>query len=289
MSESPVGPVADQGAAPEDTHPEYKATYAYLRAGIVVLVAMLAVAIAIDTVANHGLRGSISAYYYSTAQTIFVGVLAGIGISMIAYQGNLESEDHLLNFSGVMAFLVAAIPTPNAGTVSPDLIRTSVWAIVIGFGLAIAANWYILKRFPFPQKELLAKVAATAIGVWLVVYAALLVVNPEALARWGHPFAAVPMFLAIILVAVLNALGTSQPKYRNWYVAVAIAIPVGLLGVLAGVLFAGLSSGVFFAEVVVILSFAVFWTVQTIELTTRAKRVPKAPGESPALDALTKG
>lgn len=265
---STIEKVPDQ--AGQDENPAFKATYGYLRAAVVVLVVMLAAAVILDTILRGGLRGSISAYYYGSSQTIFIGALAGIGIAMLAYQGNTESEDHLLDFAGTMAFFVAAIPTPSSTWVSPDLISTSVRSVILAFVLAVIANWYLTKKFPFP-KELLARIAAIAVGLWLVGYGILVVVNPTLLAKVGHPFAAVPMFIATVVVAAINAFNTKGSAFAGWYIGVAAAIPIGLLAVLVTV-WSGSSTGVFWAEVVVIAAFAVFWIVQTVELTTRPAR-----------------
>ncbi|MEO7447647.1 MAG: hypothetical protein ABI336_05175, partial [Humibacillus sp.] len=52
---------------------------------------------------------------------------------------------------------------------------------------------------------------------------------------------------------------------------VAAAIPVALAVVLVMV-WRGSKAGVFWAEVVVLVAFAVFWIVQTVELTTLRSR-----------------
>ncbi|MEO7753085.1 MAG: hypothetical protein ABIS35_06690 [Terracoccus sp.] len=257
-------------AAPPPENPAFRGTYGYLRAAVVVLVVMLAAAVLLDTLQIGGLRGSISAYYYGSSQTIFTGVLAGIGIAMLAYQGNTESEDHLLDFSGTMAFFVATIPTPSDTKVPLEVISTGVRAVILAFVLALCANWYLSRRFPFP-KEPLARVGAIAVGLWLVGYGVLVLVDPELLAAIGHPLAAIPMFVAIVLVAAINAFSTKGSSYSGWYVGVAAAIPAGLLAV-AITVWRGSSTGVFWAEVVVLAAFAVFWVVQTVELTTQPAR-----------------
>ena len=259
-----------QSAESEPQDPAYRATYGYLRAGVVVLVVMLAIAVIIDTNLHRGLRSSISEYYYGSSQTIFVAALAGIGIAMLAYQGNTQAEDHLLDFSGTMAFFVASIPTPSETKVSDTLMSTSVKAVIVAFVLAVAANWYLTKRNPFPTK-LIARIAATAVLAWLIGYGLLVVFNPTLLFKIGHPLAAIPMFVAIVIVAVLNALSTKRSVFAGWYVGVAAAIPVALAVVLVMV-WRGSKAGVFWAEVVVLVAFAVFWIVQTVELTTLRSR-----------------
>jgi hypothetical protein len=55
--------------------------------------------------------GSVSAYYYTSAQAMFVGALIGLGACMIALKGTRPDEDALLNLGGIFAAVVAIVPT----------------------------------------------------------------------------------------------------------------------------------------------------------------------------------
>jgi hypothetical protein len=55
--------------------------------------------------------GSVSAYYYTPAQAIFVGGLIGLGACMIALKGTNDVEDVFLNLGGMFAAVVAIVPT----------------------------------------------------------------------------------------------------------------------------------------------------------------------------------
>lgn len=55
---------------------------------------------------------SISAYYYTSAQPVFVGVLIGLGVLLIVIQGRTPWEDALMNTAGALAPFVALFPTP---------------------------------------------------------------------------------------------------------------------------------------------------------------------------------
>lgn len=86
-------------------------TYRYVRASIVGLLIALTVAVVYQSVSQHGLLASISAYYYTPAQAIFVGALVGLGVGMIALKGTTDVEDLLLNLGGMLAPVIAVVPT----------------------------------------------------------------------------------------------------------------------------------------------------------------------------------
>jgi hypothetical protein len=90
-------------------------SYRYLRLALVGLLACLAVAVVLQSVNQGHLLGSVSAYYYTPAQAIFVGGLIGFGACMIALQGTTLVEDIFLNLGGAFAALVAIVPTARDG------------------------------------------------------------------------------------------------------------------------------------------------------------------------------
>ena len=75
-----------------------------------VLVA-LGVAVVYQSVQQGTLLASISAYYYTPAQAIFVGALIGLGVAMIALRGTTDFEDVVLNLGGMLAPVIAVVPT----------------------------------------------------------------------------------------------------------------------------------------------------------------------------------
>ena len=86
----------------------------YLRTAMVVLLVGLGAAVFWQIWRqNFDILGSVSAYYYTPAQAIFVGALIGLGACMIALKGTRPAEDVLLNLGGVFAALVAIVPTPR--------------------------------------------------------------------------------------------------------------------------------------------------------------------------------
>jgi hypothetical membrane protein len=87
-------------------------TTRYLRLGMVAVTLMLGVSVVRQTCEQERL-GSISAYYYTPARTIFVGGLIAAGVCLICLRGDTSIDDWLLNCAGLLAPFVAFIPTPN--------------------------------------------------------------------------------------------------------------------------------------------------------------------------------
>ena len=87
-------------------------SYCYVRTAMVGLLLGLGVAVLYQTWRQdwHPL-GSVSAYYYTPAQGIFVGGLIGLGACMIALKGTNDVEDIFLNLGGMFAAVVAIVPT----------------------------------------------------------------------------------------------------------------------------------------------------------------------------------
>ncbi|GAA1711675.1 hypothetical protein GCM10009809_04900 [Isoptericola hypogeus] len=100
--------------APVATARNAAATYHYLRVAIIGMTAMLVVAVLLeDADPASGVRlGSISASWYTPAQSIFVAVLVGTGAAMIAIRGR-GMQEPLLNLAGFLAPVVAFVPTPE--------------------------------------------------------------------------------------------------------------------------------------------------------------------------------
>jgi hypothetical protein len=92
--------------------PEIQAvSYRYLRIAMVGLLLALAAAVFYQSAQQDSFLASVSAYYYTPAQAVFVGALIGLGASMIALQGTNDAEDVFLNLGGMFAIVVAIVPT----------------------------------------------------------------------------------------------------------------------------------------------------------------------------------
>ena len=98
-------------------------TYRSVRLSMVTLVLGLAAAVAVERleVPRGCFQHSISAYYYTPVRGMFVGGLLGIAVCLVALRGNNDAEDALLNLAGMLAPVVAFVPTPNPGSCSSSL------------------------------------------------------------------------------------------------------------------------------------------------------------------------
>jgi hypothetical protein len=88
-------------------------TYRYLRLGMLAAVAALSYSILEERYASsvHCFIGSISGYYYSPVHSVFIGVMVSIGLALVVIKGRTVIEDACLSLAGVLAPVVAFIPT----------------------------------------------------------------------------------------------------------------------------------------------------------------------------------
>jgi hypothetical protein len=268
-----------------------RATYRYLRAGMVVIIVMLFAAILIDSIPDN-FQSSISAYYYTPARNVFVAALCCLGIMLIVYKGSRDVEDVLLNLAGSLAFFVAFVPVRLPGDSCPQFfhstnercaaIANNISALSIGL---IAAVSIIVLVYVIDPKS---RAETTCWGNWLRAASAVILVGfiaaflfrPELFDAAAHYAAAVSIFVIIGVVVFLNAyLVGKQEKpidekqdgyrwaYQNRYRVIYGLIGASMVGTLLGA-FASAAKGIplFALETTLLFEFAVFWAVQTFEL-----------------------
>ena len=220
-------------------------SYRYLRLAMVGLLLCLAAAVVIQSMSQGGVLGSVSAYYYTPAQAIFVGGLIGLGACMIALKGTPTVQDVALNLGGVFAAIVAIVPTgrgadyralvracEEAGTplltekASTGLdcptvkaleeattanVNNNVWALLIVGAIALGATLYVAWRdgMSKPQTDRDAlRDFWWGFGAMSVLWLAVLIARLVSL-KWvvnnGHWIAAVLLFICIFIVGAVNA------------------------------------------------------------------------------------
>jgi hypothetical protein len=233
---------------------------------------------------------SISAYYYTPVEGFFVGALVTIGICLIALKGSTEPEDITLNLAGACAPFVAFVPTPKANVCGYNItdegarnlsVGNNVFALLfIGLVTLIfiaaltrsTSSRYAARPTALDKRGYLVAVVLFAITAVTFFFAR------EFFIRWGHPAAAITMFVFIVVVVRLNArdLARSQSIYRNRYGMVfAAMLGASALNVIAGVL--GWKHWILSIEASLIFLFAVFWLLQTLELWNEGLRT--SPGD----------
>lgn len=86
-------------------------TYRYLRLGALGMLLLLAISITWhNLMGENQVLDSISAYYYTSVQSILVGTLVTLGFVMFVLWGRTTTEDALFNLAGMLAPLVAFVP-----------------------------------------------------------------------------------------------------------------------------------------------------------------------------------
>lgn len=277
-------------------------TYRFLRGGLVVMVVMLFAALIVVAVNTSGCwQTSISAYYYTAAHSVFVASLCAIGILLITYRGSNDTEDILLDLAGILAFVVAMVPTARPGQICgpalPDYvvdpaIRNNVWAVIAGLTFAKVGASVLYRSWRAGPSGLSTYGRWAFVFFWAVTIFGVVafVFLPVQFARDGHTVAAILMFGCIIAVVVINAyLAGNQPDCARGYVrsyrVIALTMLVSLVVVtISHRLFNpdghGWNYAVIVAEILLIAQFGAYWALQTRELwntTDRSEHVTCTP------------
>lgn len=284
-------------------------TYRYLRGGMAVMIVLLGAAVTIERVHASCWQTSISAYYFTSAHSVFIASLCAIGAMLIVYRGSNDTEDVLLNLAGILAFVVAMVPTSRpvlfCGSVDLSIggqsAISNVWAVVIALVVSRTASWWMYRHTGTAQP----RSALGAAAVW--VQRALLAVGLITLAavpEWfrlnAHGVAAVAMFAAIILTVGITAFVAGNqddckcPHRRRYQVIYQLISAAMVLTLIATVelhqVLDGFNHAIIVVEVALIAEFAVYWVVQTVELWGTPTRGPlmaePAPSGSRILRAL---
>jgi len=285
--------MSDRGTQGEAT----RKTYRYLRVAIVGMVALLAVSVSIELVwGDVGQLGSISAYYYTPVRAVFVGALMAVGLSLIAIRGRDGAEDTLLNLAGMLAPVVALVPVPLSRTNAegetdryvPDEFLPSVEnnlsaLLVLGaVGLGFAA-WTARRNQRNRRGRRAGLIGVLVGGAAFVGFAVWFAAGRDSFVVGAHYVAAVPLFLSISAVALINARAAKTkedeqpvvqmlPAERRAVLYQLIAYAMVATLVVGGLLFALQAAGstpidhwLFYVETVLLALFVTFWLLQTAE------------------------
>jgi hypothetical protein len=259
-------------------------TYRYLRGGMVALLLMLVFSVGYQIVRASGCTlGSISAYYFTPARAVFIASLCALGALLIVHKARSHEEDVLLDFSGVMAIVVALVPTvPDTGcsgssSIPPadvaDAVRNNIWSLVVVIVGAMIARALIARRSSQPPSRLSTggRIVAGICAAILIAELVFFLVKRDSFIALSHGIAAVTMVAGVIAVMVYNALNQRGDergrRFRRIYYAIAVALGVSLaLAVALHLWLEGFRHFILVVELIVIGLFILFWVAQTIEL-----------------------
>ena len=281
-------------------------TYRYLRLGMLAAVVALSYSLLEERYAHgvHCWLGSISSYYYTPVHSVFVGVMVAIGLALIVIKGSTAVEDVCLSLAGVMAPIVAFVPTSDnpsdscrsqmqtvghylppasdvrnaANSISNDIHAYLVaGSVIIGVVVAATVAQLIRSRRPGAKTTMdeyswgtfgtLAGAALLVGAGWALVLAGY---------KWvlqAHGKAAAAMFVLLALAAIANgALGLWKKYTRVGYAVAYLCIGAAMLGFGGWFLYDQLSNRsafhghlVLVIEVIELSLFAAFWALQTVE------------------------
>lgn len=281
-------------------------TYRYLRGGIPVMLIMLGVAIAIDVARTGRWLTSISAYYFTSAHAVFVGSICAMGTLLIVYRGVKPTEDVLLNLAGILAFVVAFVPTTRPepevpiGLVPDDTVIANVWALTVALLVSRVASWALYRRTrTAPDLGPIARAAVWGQRLLLLVGVVTLAAAPHWFVANAHGIAAVALFAAIIATVFLTAFvadkgvvdSPNPVLYQRLYRWIAIVMAITLIAaVVVHYAMSEFSHVVIVVEIVLLAEFFVYWAVQTVEKWNppldSAERQSCTAGEQRVLKAL---
>jgi hypothetical protein len=225
-------------------------SYRYLRTAMVGLLIALAAAVFYQAWRQgFHLLSSVSAYYYTPAQAIFVGALIGLAACMIALRGTTGFEDVVLNLGGMFAAVVAVVPTSRGSdfdsalsacqqTAAPPLTRQgsggfdcptvqALYAatkanvqnnmaalLVVGFLGLVATVLFAYRDARVGRLRRFGALLWWGLGASFLLWALGLVgvlARLDWFVRNAHFIAAIGLFVSIVAVAVANAVRRQRP------------------------------------------------------------------------------
>lgn len=258
-------------------------TWRYLRLAMVVLVVGLGVSVAYERSKVNCFQDSISAYYYTPTHSIFVATFVGMGVCLIVLKGSNDTEDLLLNIAGILAPIVALVPTTEPSAIygskaltitkSRTLIGNNVVALLIAGVVALVVAYWVEKSKR--QGPTVPKIRMPD-KVGLAVTAALIVIGGVTYWKWrefflhhAHTSAAIAMAAILALVVVLNAQRAGvrgKPGYRVRYGLAVLFMAMGVVPVIAHLVWPSFKPWNFMLESIEMGGFTAFWMMQTFEL-----------------------
>jgi hypothetical protein len=275
------------------------AVYRDLRLGMVVVLLMLAAAIIFEKKSATCWQSELSAYFYTSAHSPFIAALLALGTLLMVYKGSSDIEDELSTLAGVCALIAAIVPMgrpkklcgpfglPSEYNVEA-VILPNVWAVAVALvlGLLLALLQNLRSR---TQRKRTRHGKWTRNFIWLIMAFGLIALafNPPWFKAHAHGAAGTLMLLAFIGTAFCTArlVGSELPLrriYQWFYWVIAVVMLATLIAVVTVHLIQpGWDLWIIVIEATLILEFAAYWVVQTIDLWETPDRRERLPGDDP--------
>ncbi|RNI21678.1 hypothetical protein [Flexivirga caeni] len=251
-------------------------TYRYLRSALLALLLALIVSVAIETV-RGGWQTSLSAYYYTPAGPVFIAVLASVGVCLVALHGYTDAENVCLKLAGVSAPMVAFVPTPERAH-APDVdaitnnAATFLTVLGVGYLVVLGFVWRRLRRHE--RVSVWSAIGLASVAFAWLVGVVWLATDRTSFAGHAHALAATFTFVPFAGVVALNTdwgvrviarqPGNSRTRFDRAYWVVLIGMIAGAVVMIA--MQSVWSYWLLVLEIVLLLLFAAFWVLQTIDL-----------------------
>lgn len=283
-------------------------TYRYLRLGMIGAVVLLGTSIGVEsfkasnaaTGAQWCLQRSISAYYFTPVRAVFVGCMFLVGLALIAYKGRELWEDFFLNVAGMLAPVVAVVPTtavgacysvepesqPLAGGTLASWVRANVdnnmnALFIVGVIAVLVGSiiWRKNLRDPKRRDEIHPHAMEILLGTLLILVAVMLVKKfvPDLFFAHAHLASAVLLFVFLGLAILANIRVHTKEGEHVWVRLYRGVLAYMVFGIPVSLIFG--AHQVFVLEAWEIAAFATYWILQTKENWDEETVVIHSPAE----------
>ena len=271
-------------------------THRYLRLSLGLIVVAILVSVGIESLRLGTVLPSISHYFYSAAQPVFVGALIAASLALAALSGR-GLETTLLDVAAVFAPLIAIVPTavygrslerqlgvacPPATMCVPesydDQVRNGVatylvlLVVVVALGLVLRRRGRIGGRGIYVVGAVAIVTAVAIVGLAFIPGLNAGFPSNDLFPVGIHYAATIAFFGAFAAVPIINAFRLTtddETKPRLWQKLVYLAVALVLVADLIVLVFFAASLEpapvVFICEAIALVLFAVFWFVQTAQ------------------------
>ncbi|WP_272726148.1 hypothetical protein [Cellulomonas fimi] len=281
------------------TDPVARATYRLLRILLVALPVLLLVASFLVWVTGGRIERSISDYYDGDLRDVFVAMLAGIAVCLVAYRGFPAVEDYTLNWAGFLALIVAFVP--NSLTAELERLdgaartQAALPARIVLTSLLVVSAAVVLVEWRTTRATVHAARTArdggwvfwlmTVLGAAVVGLLVVRLVQPGTTFAWLHGAAAIVLIVGLALAVLSHGWpatdAVADRRYRTIYLTVAALMVAGLV-LWPALERAEVDEAVLVVEWWEIVLFVVFWVTETIRtwdpVAIEPLHLPDEPG-----------